>query len=138
LRFNPLPTDNIIHDIGVAAQIGKYSDAIEIAQPSRLLFLSGTPGLRPDGHLPESFEEQADQAWKNVFALLGQSGMGAGNLVKVVQYLVRQEDLAKYPPIRSRWLEDHRPASMLSVIPALVRPGFLIEIEAIAAAPLRA
>jgi enamine deaminase RidA (YjgF/YER057c/UK114 family) len=61
--------------------------------------------------------------------------MGPENLVKVTQYLTREEDIALYSPIRSRWLGDYRPASMLSVIPALVRPEFLIEIEAIAAAP---
>jgi len=58
-----------IHNIGVASQIGKYSDAIEAA-PGRTLFLSGTPGLAPDGNLPDTFEAQAEQAWKNVLALL--------------------------------------------------------------------
>jgi 2-iminobutanoate/2-iminopropanoate deaminase len=100
----------------------------------RTLFLSGTPGLTKDGHLPESFEEQAEQAWKNVAALLEEAGMGVGDLVKVSQYLTRAEDIARYPPIRAKWLGDHRPASMLLVIPALVRPEFLIEIEAFAVA----
>jgi enamine deaminase RidA (YjgF/YER057c/UK114 family) len=130
-----MPANNIIHDIGVAAQIGKYSDAVEVAEPSRWLILSGTPGLSRDGHLSNSFEEQADQAWSNVFDLLRHAEMGPENLVKVTQYLVRKEDIALYPPIRSKWLGDHRPASMLSVIPALVRPEFLIEIEVIATAP---
>jgi len=128
-------TSNVIHDIGVAARIGKYSDAIEVAQPSRFLFLSGTPGLDSDGRLPDSFEEQADQARRNIFAILERADMGPEHLVKVTQYFTLQEDIARYPPIRSRWFGDHRPASMLSIIPALVRPEFLIEIEVIAAAP---
>jgi 2-iminobutanoate/2-iminopropanoate deaminase len=130
-----MATTNIGHDIGVETRIGKYSDAIEIAKSSRLLFLSGTPGLSPDGHLSDSFEEQADQAWRNVFELLEHAGMGRENLVKVTQYLVHQEHIALYPPVRSKWLGDHRPAAMLSVVSALVRPEFLIEIEVIAAAP---
>lgn len=129
-----METDHIIHDIGIATQIGKYSDAIEIAHPSRFLFLSGTPGLDCSGRLSESFEEQANQAWRNVFSLLEKASMRAENLVKVTQYLTRQEDIILYPPIRSKWLGEHRPASMLFVIPALVRPGFLIEVEVIAAA----
>jgi enamine deaminase RidA (YjgF/YER057c/UK114 family) len=52
---------NIIHDIGVASQIGKYSDAVETVQADRVSFLSGNPGLTPDGRLPETFEEQADR-----------------------------------------------------------------------------
>jgi 2-iminobutanoate/2-iminopropanoate deaminase len=135
LGINLLTTDHTIRDIGVATQIGKYSDAIEIAQPSRLLFLSGTPGLSPEGSLSESFEEQADQAWRNVFALLEKARMGPEHLVKVTQYLVRQEDLKLYPPVRSKWLKDYRPASMLSIVPGLVRPDILIEIEVIASAP---
>ena len=129
-----MTTKNIIHDIGIAAQIGKYSDAVELAGSSRLLFLSGTPGLTTDGRLPETFEEQAEQAWKNVFALLAHADMGPQHLVKVSQYLVRPEDIPNYGPIRSKWLRDHRPASMLAVIPRLVRAEFLIEIEAYAAA----
>jgi enamine deaminase RidA (YjgF/YER057c/UK114 family) len=125
----------IVHEIGVAKQIGKYSDAIESTSPGRLLFLSGTPGLTPDGYLPETFEEQAEQAWKNVFALLEQAGMGPEHLVKVSQYLVRTEDVQKYPPIRSKWLGEHKPASMLVVVPGLVWPKILIEIEAYAVAP---
>jgi enamine deaminase RidA (YjgF/YER057c/UK114 family) len=42
--------------------------------------------------------------------------------------------MARFSPIRARWLGDNRPASMLVVVPALVRPEFLIEIEAYAAA----
>ena len=34
-----------IHDIGVASQIGKYSDAIEVGANLRWLVTSGTPGL---------------------------------------------------------------------------------------------
>ena len=44
-------------------------------------------------------------------------------------------DIPLYPPIRSKWLGDYRPASMLLVIPALVRPEFFIEIEVLAVAP---
>jgi enamine deaminase RidA (YjgF/YER057c/UK114 family) len=125
-----------IHTIGVASQIGKYSDAVEAA-PGRMLFLSGTPGLAPDGTLSGSFEEQADQAWKNVFALLQKAEMGPEHLVKVTQYLLRAEDIRSYGPIRSKWLGEHRPASMLVVVPGLVWPNLLIEIEAYAVAPIR-
>jgi 2-iminobutanoate/2-iminopropanoate deaminase len=99
-----------------------------------MLFLSGTPGLMPDGRLPETFEEQAEEAWKNVFALLARADIGPEHLVKISQYLVRAEDVPKYP-IRAKWIRDHRPASMLVVVPGLVWPNILIEIEAYAVAP---
>ena len=122
-------------DIGISKHIGKYSDALEVPRPARWLFTSGTPGLLPDGTLPATFELQAEQAWKNILLVLQRAGMGAEHLVKIVQYLVREEDIAAYGAIRARFLGDCRPASMLLVAAALPKPGFLIEIEAIAAAP---
>jgi 2-iminobutanoate/2-iminopropanoate deaminase len=123
-----------IHDIGIASQIGKYSDAVEVPRGSRLLFISGTPGLTPGGELSANLEQQAEQAWRNVLMLLERAGMGPQNLVKIVQYLVRPSDIAAYAAIRARMLQGARPASMLLVVAALPRPDFLIEIEAYAAA----
>ena len=85
--------------------------------------------------MPATFELQAEQAWKNIFAALNKAGMGPQHLVKIVQYLLRTEDLAAYGAIRARFLGDCRPASMLFVVAALPKPEFLIEIEAMAAAP---
>jgi enamine deaminase RidA (YjgF/YER057c/UK114 family) len=126
---------NTIHDIGVARQIGKYSDAVEVPADGRMLFVSGTPGLTLDGQLPETFEGQAEQAWANIFALLKRADMGPEHLVKVSQYLTRVEDIPLYKPIRSKWLGENRPAFLLAIVPGLVRPEFLIEIEAIGVAP---
>lgn len=122
-------------DIGISRHIGKYSDAVEVSRPARWLFTSGTPGLTSDGALPTTFELQAEQAWKNILSALQKAKMGQQHLVKIVQYLVRAEDLPAYGAIRAKFLGDCRPASMLLVVAALPKPGFLIEIEAIAAAP---
>jgi 2-iminobutanoate/2-iminopropanoate deaminase len=130
-----MTTKSAIHDIGVVSQIGKYSDAVEASAARRFLFISGTPGLTPDGSLPETFEEQAEQAWKNVLAVLSRANMGPEHLVKISQYLVRQEDVSLYPLIRAKWLEGNRPASMLVVGAGMVRPDILIEIEGYAVAP---
>jgi 2-iminobutanoate/2-iminopropanoate deaminase len=117
---------------GVAAKIGKYSDAVEITAGTRQLHISGTPGIDEDGNVPASFEEQADLAWRNLVGILAAADMNVGNLVKINQYMVRAEDIAAYPPIRLKYLGDHRPASMLSVVSLLVRPNILFEIEAVA------
>lgn len=119
-------------NIGIAAKIGKYSDAVEIPAGKRQLHTAGTPGIRKDGTVPESFEEQADLAWKNLIEILEAAGMGVHNLVKITQYLVRAEDIRAYPAIRLKHLGDHRPASMLSVVTLLVKPEILFEIEAVA------
>jgi len=125
---------NRIVNVGVAARIGTYSDAIEISPGKRMLYASGTPGLSAEtGQLPEAFAEQADLAWRNIKAILAEAEMRVEDIVKLTQYLIRREDLAAYRDIRSRHLGACRPASMLSFVPGLVWPNMLIELEVVAA-----
>jgi 2-iminobutanoate/2-iminopropanoate deaminase len=122
-----------IQNIGVAAQIGAYSDAVETAPNLSWLFTSGTPGLEANGDLPSDISGQTELAWKNILRMLEQAGMTVADIVKVTQYLTRPEDIPAYSRARTRFLGDARPASMLLVIPQLVRPEFLVEVEIIAA-----
>ena len=122
-----------IHDIGVARQIGAYSDAIEVGPNLRWLLISGTPGLATDGDLPKDISGQTELAWKHVISMLERAGMTVADIVKVTQYLTRAEDIAAYGKVRTRFLGDVRPAAMLLVIPQLVRPEFLVEVEIVAA-----
>jgi enamine deaminase RidA (YjgF/YER057c/UK114 family) len=124
---------HLVHDIAIAQQIGAYSDAIEAAPGLRWLFTSGTPGLERSGKLPSDIAGQAEIAWTHIVALLASAGMDVRDLVKVSHYLLRAEDIPAYVKVRARFLGDARPASMLLVTPALVRPEFLLEIEAVAA-----
>ena len=121
------------HDIGVASQIGKYSDAIEVRSNMRWLITSGTPGISAAGKLPDDFVGQAELAWQNVANMLAKADMTAANIVKVTQYLTRADDIKAYAGIRTRFLGDHMPAAMLLVVPQLVWPKMLIEVEIIAA-----
>ena len=122
-------------NVGVAQRIGKYSDGMLVQPNMRWVFTSGTPGLRADGTCPADISEQAEWAWRNVLAILEEAGMGVQDLVKVTHTLTRAEDIPAYVAVRAKFLGDARPASMLLVVPALVRPEFLVEIEACAARP---
>ena len=120
-------------NVGVAAKLGKYSDAIEVGTGVRWLYTSGTPGLNEDGSLPTDFESQAELAWKSIIAMLHAADMDVEDIVKINQSLLRREDLDSYRKIRNVYLGDARPASMLSFISELVMPGMLIELEIVAA-----
>jgi 2-iminobutanoate/2-iminopropanoate deaminase len=122
-----------VHDIGVASQIAAYSDAIEVEPDLCWLLTSGTPGLSRDGNLPSDITGQAELAWGHVGDMLERAGMTVADIVKVTQYLTRAEDIPAYGKVRARFLGHARPASMLLVIPQLVRPEFLVEVEVIAA-----
>ncbi len=120
-------------NVGVAAKLGKYSDAIHTDSGARWLYTSGTPGLNEDGTLPADFESQARLAWKSIIAMLHAADMDVENIVKINQSMIRREDLLVYRAIRDEHLGHARPASMLSFISELVMPGMLIELEIVAA-----
>ena len=123
-----------IHDIGVASQIGSYSDAIEAKPNLRWLMTSGTPGLTVNGDgLPKDITGQAELAWQHIIGILGKAVMTVTDIVKVTQYLTRADDIAAYANVRTRYLGQARPAAMLLVIPQLVWPEILVEVEIIAA-----
>ena len=116
------------------APFGAFSNGIEVPAGMRLLFVKGQIGIDPDGTLPEGFEAQARNAWKNVLAVLRSAGMDAGNLVQVRTHLTRRADYLVFRGIRDQFIGAGRPAST-TVIVELIDPRWLIEIEAVAAAP---
>ena len=119
---------------GVAHHGGSYSDAVEISDAKRIIYVSGTPGIDDNtGKLPESFAEQADLAWKNIVRILAEADMGVEDIVKLTQHLIRRDDLTVYRDIRTKHLGTCAPASMLTFLPELVWPDMLIELEVVAA-----
>lgn len=122
-------------DVGVARHIGTYSDAVATPGGQRWLHTSGTPGLRGDGSLPDDITEQSKLAWDNVLAALAAAGMGVADIVKVTSWLVDTRDTSAYTTVRAQVLGEARPASMLAIVPALVRPEIRVEVEVIAACP---
>jgi 2-iminobutanoate/2-iminopropanoate deaminase len=113
--------------------IAPYAQAIEAVGPSRLLFISGTMGLEPDGRLAQGFEAQCEWAWRNVETTLRSAGMTFFNLAKLTVWLARREDWRVAAEIRQRHLGDHKVA-MSVVEVGVVEPAWLIEVEAIAVA----
>ncbi len=117
----------------VADPIGTYSHGVEVPPNARWLHVAGQIGLRKDGTLPVTVEEQTEVAWQNIVAILGAAGMEVTDLVKITQYLTRLDHFPRYAATRAKFLAGHRPASTGLIISSLVRPEYLVEVEAIAA-----
>jgi enamine deaminase RidA (YjgF/YER057c/UK114 family) len=117
----------------IAAPFGAYTHGIEIPSGARVIHISGQVGAREDGSIAEGIEEQLSCAWRNTLAILAESGMNAGDIVKVTTYLTRAEDFKIHPRIRAQFLGDARPAATAVCVTALAAPEFLCEIETIAA-----
>jgi enamine deaminase RidA (YjgF/YER057c/UK114 family) len=117
----------------VAPPGGRYSHAVEVPASARLLYISGQIGAAADGAVPSGIVAQTENCWRNILAILADAGMGIADLVKVTIFLTREEDIAAYREARDRIIGDARPASTLVVCSRLVRPEWLVEVEAVAA-----
>ncbi|WP_038955312.1 RidA family protein [Bradyrhizobium japonicum] len=111
---------------------GGYSMGLELTQHRRLLFISGQVPEKTDGTVPEGFEAQCEQAWRNVIAGLAAAGLGVGHLVKVTTFLTDRTQVVTNRTIRRAVLGDHQPALTVVVVET-VDSKWLLEIEAIAA-----
>ncbi len=118
----------------IAAAFSSYSLGVEAPAQARWLYLSGQIGVAPDGSLAQGIEAQMETAFRNLLAILGSAGMGPHDLVKITVFLTRGEDVGLYRQVRDRMLAGATPASTLLVVAALADPGWLVEIEAVAAA----
>ena len=67
----------------VAEPFGPYSHAVEVPPGSRMLYISGEVGAKPDGTVPASIEEQAECLWQNIISILKSADMGVEDLVKI-------------------------------------------------------
>jgi len=94
------------------------------------VWLSGTVGIRPDGSVPTDVVEQFEVAMHNLDGALRAAGGRPENIVKVQVFLIDVNDREKINPIRQAYFGEHRPASTLVGVPALVSPDLKVEIEA--------
>ena len=110
-----------------------YSHGIEVPPNARWLYISGQVGAGKDGKPREGIEAQTDQVFENLKAVLASAGMGMENVVKLTSYLIDENHIEGFRKGRARHLADFRPASTLVVARRLAAPGWLVEVEAIAA-----
>ena len=115
-----------------------YSPAV---RAGRVLFMSGQGALDPPSE-NAVFEgdviAQADYTYANIVTVLNAAGLGPQDLIKTIEYVVPKA-LAAYrrvAEVRAKHLLEPYPASTGLVIPKLLRPEFLIEVDPMAVFPL--
>jgi 2-iminobutanoate/2-iminopropanoate deaminase len=111
------------------AALGPYSQAI-IA--NGFVFCSGTAGIDPaTGAVAEGIEAQAEQALRNLDAILAAAGASLATLVKTTIFYQNVDDFAAINAVYARYMPEPPPARSA---PANVNlpHGILISIDAIA------
>ena len=118
----------------IAPPAALYSHSVEIPPNARWLYLAGQVGVKPDGTIPESLEEQDEHIWKNVICVLEDAGFGVEDIVKLNVLSTDPDGKSAHMKNRAKYLsDDHIPASTWVNISSLAVPQFLIELEVIAA-----
>jgi 2-iminobutanoate/2-iminopropanoate deaminase len=123
----------------VPLPVGQYSQAVRIEiGDAALIFIAGQVALDAAGRLVGAGDvaAQTEQIYQNLAAILAANGATFADVVKMNTYLVDIADVLAVAEARRRYLAAEPPAGTLVAARALVRPDYLIEIEAVAAVPL--
>lgn len=110
-----------------------YIHAMEVRGAQRLLYVSGTMGLDPDGKPGATLAEQLDQIWTNLRTILAEANMTVDNIVRLTSYLRDHAYAEDNAAARLAALGGRRIPTTAIVVQTLEN-DWLVEIEVIAAA----
>jgi len=111
------------------AAIGPYSQGYI---SGNMIFLSGQLGINPEtGNLQEGLVAQAEQACKNVGAILNAAGTNFSEVIKTTCFLADMSDFTAFNEVYAKYFTS-LPARSCVAVKALPK-GALCEIEVIAA-----
>ena len=111
-----------------------FSPGVQVGE---FLFISGTVGNDATGNLVGvgDCEAQTRQAFANIKSIAAAVGASMDDVVKITCFLIDVADYAAYGKVRSETCGSGPPASSTVMVAALVRPEFLVEVEAIVHVP---
>ena len=119
-----------VHPTSVRGKEPRYSHAAKVGNT---IYVSGQVGIKENGEVPESFEEQCVVAFENLKKVLEAAGASLEDVVKTTGYFVNYlRDFDKYHEIKARYFGQPMPACTNIQINYLAFPDLLVEIEAIA------
>lgn len=109
--------------------IGPYSQAVRAGD---MLFTSGQLGLNPEtGALAEGVRAQADQALKNLGAILHEASLDYKDVIKTVVFIKNMADFKTVNEVYAQYFTANYPARSCVEVAALPMGG-LVEVECVA------
>ncbi|MBP3486293.1 MAG: RidA family protein [Oscillospiraceae bacterium] len=121
---------NVTSTPNAPSAIGPYSQAVAA---NGFLFTSGQIGLVPEtgAVAGDTIEAQAEQACRNVQAILEANGIGFDRVVKTTCFLADMDHFAAFNAVYAKYFVS-KPARSCVAVRTLPK-GLLCEIEAVAA-----
>jgi 2-iminobutanoate/2-iminopropanoate deaminase len=122
-----------VHITAIDPQPNSYAQGSLVAEPSRIVYVSGQVPVAADGTVPVGFDEQCRLVWYKVLSVLREVGMTERDLVKVTVFLSDRRYREANARIRHEVLGHVNPA-LTVIITGVYDEAWLLEIEAVAAA----
>lgn len=119
-----------------AKPFSNYAQAIAVDPAQKLVFVSGQVGADAAGIIAALPQQQHENAWKNVLAILAAEGMDHRNIVDAHVYITDAAHIGIYREVRDRILQGHRCAATLLIVAGLAHPAMVMEVSVTAAAPV--
>ncbi len=116
----------------VRGELEPVSHYCHVVKAGGFVWLSGMVGMKADGTIPEGTVEQFEIALKTIDTCLREAGGKPNQIVKVQIFMTDISERSSINPIRIEYFGDHKPASTLVEVTALVDPRMRVEIEAVA------
>jgi reactive intermediate/imine deaminase len=115
-----------------------YSHVV-IAQPGTTIYLSGQVALDDKGNVigAGDMKAQTKQVFENLKTALTAAGASFADVVKITFYVTDVTQIQKIREVRDQYVEAEPPASTLVEVKALVRPEFMIEVDAVSVVPAK-
>lgn len=110
-------------------QMAPVSHYCHSVRAGNIIWVSGIVGMTKDGFIPEDTKEQFDIALAAMDACLRAAGGRSDTVTKVQVFLTDIADRSVINPARQAYFGEHRPASTLLEVSALVDPRMKVEIE---------
>jgi 2-iminobutanoate/2-iminopropanoate deaminase len=130
-----MPIQKIPHNPsdGVYAPVAAYAHALELRDAGRLLFVTGTIGLDPEGVAGATLDDQLRLIWANIRTILASAGMTVDDIVRVTSYLRDASYAQANGEARHRELGG-RLVPTTAVVAQTLMEDWMVEVEVIAAA----
>ncbi len=119
----------------VDGQMEPVSHYCHSVRAGNLIWVSGIVGMKADGFIPADTVAQFDIAMDAMDACLRAAGGLPEHVVKVQVFMTDISERASINPARVAYFGEHRPASTLVEVSALVEPRMTVEIECQAVVP---
>ncbi len=115
---------------------GAFSAGVE-APAGRTVYVSGQVSMDADGEVvgEGDAKAQTEKVLENVATVLEEAGGSLDNIVKVTVFITDMAHYDEIHEVRRRHFREPYPASSMVEVSALIDPGLLVEVEAVAVIP---